>query len=916
MFGGSKARLDRMEPNIFKYIWHYSKTEQIKILLVVVVSLPFYFISLDLPKSIVNEGIQGSGFFGPGSEQPFLAIDLPFGEMLFGEPVPLFDGFMMDQPDLLITLSLAFLLMVFFNGGFKYVINTNKGRMGERMLRRLRYELSDRILRFPILQVRKVKQAEVATMIKDEIEPLGGFIGDAFIAPAFLGSQALTAMIFIMIQSIWLGLAAAVVVLVQAFLIPYLRAPILRLNRERVLAARALSGRIGEVVEGAVEVHAHDTSNYERADLSSRLGHIFDLRYEVFQRKFFVKFLNNFLAQMTPFAFYLGGGFLALYGYLDIGALVAVIAAYKDLPGPIKEIIDWDQRRLDVQIKYEQVIEQFQPSRILDPAVQDPAQDAGPPLKGEIVVSGVALLDETNNKLVDSINFTAKAEDHVAIVGNGASGKEYLGMILAGLVPPSSGTAKIGDRDLSTLPQAVTGRRISYVGQDAYLFPVSVRENLVYGLKHKPLVEVAREGDAAVRHESRIAESERAGNSTLDPEADWVDYAAAGAEDSEHLHERITGILKTVDIAEDVYRFGLSGAIDPETRADSCAAVLKARAALPERLAAEDAENLVVRFDPQNYNGNATLAENLLFGTPRKPEFAASALAENALVTQVLTETGLLDRILDMGAGIARTMVEIFADLPAGHPFFDQFSFIDADDLPDFRNLVGKLDKHGATALDEAERLALRRLPFDYVEARHRLALVDPDIEAMVVAARKRIAERLAESDPDAVDFYRPDAYNATASLQDNILFGRLAYGQAKAEEIVGRAVTEVLDQLGLRATVIEVGLDYHVGIGGNRLSAAQRQKVGLGRALLKRPDILIVNDALAVLDGGSQARLLRRVLEQRKGRGVIWTLQRPDAAEHFDRVLVMNEGRLVEQGSFADLNRPGSAFSDIMAAE
>ena len=63
--------------------------------------------------------------------------------------------------------------MVLFNGGFKYVINTSKGRMGERMLRRLRYELSDRILRFPILQVRKVKQAEVATMIKDEIEPLG-----------------------------------------------------------------------------------------------------------------------------------------------------------------------------------------------------------------------------------------------------------------------------------------------------------------------------------------------------------------------------------------------------------------------------------------------------------------------------------------------------------------------------------------------------------------------------------------------------------------------------------------------------------------------------------------------------------------------------------------------------------------------
>ena len=114
------------------------------------------------------------------------------------------------------------------------------------------------------------------------------------------------------------------------------------------MTARQLAGRIGELVEGGVVIHAHDTSNLERADLSHRLGKIFRIRYEIFQRKFFVKFLNNFLAQLTPFVFYAGGGVLALRGHLDIGALVAVIAAYKDLPGPIKELIDWDlapQRR-------------------------------------------------------------------------------------------------------------------------------------------------------------------------------------------------------------------------------------------------------------------------------------------------------------------------------------------------------------------------------------------------------------------------------------------------------------------------------------------------------------------------------------------------------------------------------------------
>ena len=53
---------------------------------------------------------------------------------------------------------------------------------------------------------------------------------------------------------------------------------------------------------------------------------LFDIRYALYKRKFAVKFLNNLLAQITPFFFYAIGGFFALQGRLDIGQLVAVIA--------------------------------------------------------------------------------------------------------------------------------------------------------------------------------------------------------------------------------------------------------------------------------------------------------------------------------------------------------------------------------------------------------------------------------------------------------------------------------------------------------------------------------------------------------------------------------------------------------------
>src|SRR5256885_11572296 len=244
----------------------------------------------------------------------------------------------------------------------------------------------------------------MAPMIKDEVEPLGGFIGEALITPLCLGGQALTAMFFIVYQQVWLGLIALAVVGVQAIVIPRLRKRLLVLGRERQLTARALAGRIAECVDGAAEIHAHDTSNWERAEISARLGKIFRIRFELYQRKFLVKFLNNFLSQVTPFLFYTVGGYLVIVGKLDIGALVAVIAAYKDLPAPVKELIDWDQQRMDVEIKYQQVIEQFTDEEIAPAARPAPRDGPELPREGRLRGAALSLLDHAGTRLVDGVS--------------------------------------------------------------------------------------------------------------------------------------------------------------------------------------------------------------------------------------------------------------------------------------------------------------------------------------------------------------------------------------------------------------------------------------------------------------------------------------------------------------------------------
>jgi putative ABC transport system ATP-binding protein len=272
-----------MEKSIFKYILKYSAAQQIYLLCVVLAFYPFLFISLDLPKIIINRAIT------PNADGDVFAAPIFGYEIEFDVP----------QLTFLLILSFFYLALVFITGGFKYYINVFKGRMGERLLRRLRYQLYTRILRFPLPHFKKVSQGELIPMITAEVEPLGGFIGIAFADPLFFGGQLMLILGYIFLQDWKLGLAAAALIPVQGFIIPKLQKKVNALGKQRVQNVRRLSDHLAESVSGIGEIHAHDTSNLELSRFSSRLGGIYLIRYEIYRRKFFVKFLNNFIDKLT-----------------------------------------------------------------------------------------------------------------------------------------------------------------------------------------------------------------------------------------------------------------------------------------------------------------------------------------------------------------------------------------------------------------------------------------------------------------------------------------------------------------------------------------------------------------------------------------------------------------------------------------
>ena len=883
-----------METSIYRYIIRHSLRRQLVLTVMATASFPFLYAFYELPKMIVNGAIQAKSVVFPTT----LA------------------GIELDQINYLWVLCFAFLALVIVNQGFKYVINLYAGITGERMLRRLRFDLYSRILRFPLPQFRKTSSAEIVTMATAEVEPLGGFIGDAFKLPIFQGGYLIVILAFLFVQNWYMALAAVALYPLQGYLIPKLQRRVNLLGKERVRLVRQLSDRIGETVGGVQEIHTHNTARRERADFSGRLGAIYDVRLQIYIWKFIVKFLNNSINQLGPFFFYAIGGYLAINGELEIGTLMAAIAAHKDLAAPWKELLNFYQRQADAKIKYGQVMEQFQPVGLMDEDRQLSEPDTVEQITGEISASNVALADDTGAALVDGASFVFEATEHVALVGGGGSGKEETTQLLARLISPTAGTLRLGGRSADDLPEAVTGRRLAYVGPSAYLFATTVRDNLLYGVRHRPLRDAEYDGDAGKINRHRLFEAEASGNSTDDLNANWVDYDAAGAADDHQLLTRIFDTLQLVSLDGDIYSLGLRGSIDPTTQKDLAQQFLTARTEFHSRLTDPEIAALVEGFDPDKYNENATLGENLLFGTPVGAAFDMDRLAENRYVLDLLESEDLIDSLLDTGQQIASTMTELFADLPPGHPFFEQFSFISSDDLPEFQSVLTRLNRDGIASLRPDERTMLLSLPFKVSPARHRLGAIDDALKQRILKARKAFAENLPDEYRVAVEFFNADDFNAAASLQDNILFGKLAYGQARGAERVGEIIADVIDDLNLRTAVMEVGLSFHVGIGGGRLSSTQRQKLGIARAVLKRPDILILNEATASLDGAAQTAVLAGLRQEFEGRGLVWAVHRPSMARDFDRVFVMKSGRVVEQGIFAELDREGTVLHELVQAE
>lgn len=133
-------------------------------------------------------------------------------------------------------------------------------------------------------------------------------------------------------------------------------------------------------------------------------------------------------------------------------------------------------------------------------------------------------------------------------------------------------------------------------------------------------------------------------------------------------------------------------------------------------------------------------------------------------------------------------------------------------------------------------------------------------------------------------------------SIRENILFGKPDADEKEIQEALR------LSSFEKDLEMLPRGLDTLVGEKGVSLSGGQKQRVSIARALIKDPEILILDDSLSAVDAKTEANIIKNIQTERKGKTTIITTHRLSAVQHADWIIVLDDGEIVEQGKHEQL--------------
>jgi ABC-type bacteriocin/lantibiotic exporter with double-glycine peptidase domain len=302
------ARKPFLPSGVFRYVFETSALLQFLMVLLTVIAFLLELVPLELQRRIVNDLVK---------HRQFRAV---------------------------VGLAAVYAGIVLVQGGTKLVLNVFRSWVGESATRDLRRRIRGAMETSPERASSPEANAVEVSMIVAEVEPIGGFVGEAVSEPLLQAGILATVTAYMIHIEPWMGAAALAIFSPQLILVPLMQHAINRRAGARIQILREIS--ISVVTDGDATRGPDDEDRINRA---------FELNMGIFRLKFSMNFFMNFCSQLQVVAALLIGGWYVYTDRLVIGGVVAFISAVGRLNDPWGDLVNYFRDMSVTQVKFRMV---------------------------------------------------------------------------------------------------------------------------------------------------------------------------------------------------------------------------------------------------------------------------------------------------------------------------------------------------------------------------------------------------------------------------------------------------------------------------------------------------------------------------------------------------------------------------------
>ncbi len=298
-------------------------------------------------------------------------------------------------------------------------------------------------------------------------------------------------------------------------------------------------------------------------------------------------------------------------------------------------------------------------------------------------------------------------------------------------------------------------------------------------------------------------------------------------------------------------------------------------------------------------------------GDIRFGDYSAFIVSINMFISPMMTLINFVEQYQEGVSGFRR-FVEIMdtpaeADLPgavdagrlSGHIRFENVTYGYGREQDVLHGLSLEIPRGSTFALvgpsGGGKTTVCHLIPRFYEVEQGRIEIDGTDTKQMTLSSLRR-----------QIGIVQQDIYLFDASVKDNILYGRPG---ATDEEVV-----EAARRANIHDDIMKMKDGYETIIGerGVRLSGGQKQRLSIARVFLKNPPILILDEATSALDTATEMMIQQSLDELCRGRTTLVVAHRLSTVKNADRIAVVSDGRIIEEGSHAELMAQNAVYADL----